>query len=309
MIEAGDPRAPALLLLHGFPLDPSEWRDLIPVFAERFHVIAPDLFTPEWDVPGEDASHLVVSRESAVRGLLTELEVERFAVVGRGLGGAVALRLAAAGSGVGAAVLDRLRGSRRRAVPAGIELRAQAEAMDAGLPLPTELFDSALAIGGGETTIDVPAPERFLAAGGTDEFLRQIDAMDIAGSLDDLKVEVPVLMLWGEQGRYVPWSLGERLNEAWPLRPGTSPRVRAFPDPGSRPYDRTDASMSTSERHIFTRRTGTKTRVPSCFSWGSRRRGRIPERMLPPMNKTIGSMWMTRRMNEPSAHIPYGHQS
>jgi hypothetical protein len=40
--------------------------------------------------------------------------------------------------------------------------------------------------------------------------------MDVAGSLSDLKVEVPVLMLWGEQDRYVPWSLGERLNEALP---------------------------------------------------------------------------------------------
>jgi pimeloyl-ACP methyl ester carboxylesterase len=41
--EAGAADAPALLLLHGFPSSSHMFRDLIPLLADRFHIIAPDL--------------------------------------------------------------------------------------------------------------------------------------------------------------------------------------------------------------------------------------------------------------------------
>lgn len=41
--EAGQPGSPVLLLLHGFPSSSHQFRNLIPLLAERFHVIAPDL--------------------------------------------------------------------------------------------------------------------------------------------------------------------------------------------------------------------------------------------------------------------------
>jgi pimeloyl-ACP methyl ester carboxylesterase len=41
--EAGRPDAPALLLLHGFPTASHMFRELIPILADRFHLIAPDL--------------------------------------------------------------------------------------------------------------------------------------------------------------------------------------------------------------------------------------------------------------------------
>jgi pimeloyl-ACP methyl ester carboxylesterase len=41
--EAGSPGAPKLLLLHGFPTSSHMFRDLIPLLADQFHIMAPDL--------------------------------------------------------------------------------------------------------------------------------------------------------------------------------------------------------------------------------------------------------------------------
>jgi pimeloyl-ACP methyl ester carboxylesterase len=41
--EAGEPNAPAVLLLHGFPSSSHMFRDLIPLLADRYRVVAPDL--------------------------------------------------------------------------------------------------------------------------------------------------------------------------------------------------------------------------------------------------------------------------
>ena len=53
--EAGAAGAPKLLLLHGFPSASHMFRDLIPLLADRFHLVAPDL--PGFgksDMPGRD---------------------------------------------------------------------------------------------------------------------------------------------------------------------------------------------------------------------------------------------------------------
>jgi pimeloyl-ACP methyl ester carboxylesterase len=41
--EAGNPKSPAVLLLHGFPTSSHMYRELIPALADRYHVVAPDL--------------------------------------------------------------------------------------------------------------------------------------------------------------------------------------------------------------------------------------------------------------------------
>lgn len=40
--EAGDPNKPIILLLHGFPTSSHMFRNLIPLLADKYHVVAPD---------------------------------------------------------------------------------------------------------------------------------------------------------------------------------------------------------------------------------------------------------------------------
>lgn len=42
MRSAGDPAAPLVLFLHGFPEYSGAWDEVMPAFADRFHVVAPD---------------------------------------------------------------------------------------------------------------------------------------------------------------------------------------------------------------------------------------------------------------------------
>src|SRR5271166_6317157 len=61
--EAGAAGAPKLLLLHGFPSASHMFRDLIPLLADRFHIVAPDL--PGFgnsDMPGRDHSFDQIAR-------------------------------------------------------------------------------------------------------------------------------------------------------------------------------------------------------------------------------------------------------
>ena len=55
--EAGSPDKPKLLLLHGFPSSGHMFRDLIPLLADRYHIIAPDLpGFGQSDLPGRGHS-------------------------------------------------------------------------------------------------------------------------------------------------------------------------------------------------------------------------------------------------------------
>ena len=86
---------PALLLLHGSGGATHTWRDLLPLLAERFAVVAPDLpghgFTTR---PAAERLSLD-AMASDLRALLDTLDVAPAGIVGHSAGGALALRLAA----------------------------------------------------------------------------------------------------------------------------------------------------------------------------------------------------------------------
>jgi pimeloyl-ACP methyl ester carboxylesterase len=94
--EAGDPKAPTVLLLHGFPTSSHMYRWLIPALADRYRVVAPDL--PGFgfsDAP--DRSHFKYSfdRLAAVTDRLTEvLGLSRYTLYVFDYGAPIGFRLA-----------------------------------------------------------------------------------------------------------------------------------------------------------------------------------------------------------------------
>lgn len=95
--SCGDDRRPLLLLLHGFPEGWFGWRCLMPAFAARFHVVAPDLRgygrsdKPE-GVDAYRASEIVADLDA----LVAALGHDRCVLVGHDWGGALAWALAIA---------------------------------------------------------------------------------------------------------------------------------------------------------------------------------------------------------------------
>jgi pimeloyl-ACP methyl ester carboxylesterase len=94
--EAGPNDAPAILLLHGFPSASHMFRDLIPLLADRFHVVAPDL--PGFgrsDMPERDTFAYTFDNIARVIDRFTEvIGLARFAIYVFDYGAPTGFRLA-----------------------------------------------------------------------------------------------------------------------------------------------------------------------------------------------------------------------
>ena len=96
--EAGDPKAPTLLLLHGFPTSSHMFRGLLPLLADRYHLVAPDL--PGFgfsEAPDRKRFNYTFDNLAKVVDHFTEaVGVERYAIYVFDYGAPVGFRLALA---------------------------------------------------------------------------------------------------------------------------------------------------------------------------------------------------------------------
>ena len=93
-VEAGNRSQPTILLLHGFPSDNSQYRDLIPMLSNDYHVLAPDYPGFGLTTYPDDFEFIFDNLARAVRAWLDALQIESYAMYIFDYGAPVGLRLA-----------------------------------------------------------------------------------------------------------------------------------------------------------------------------------------------------------------------
>ena len=94
--EAGRADAPAIVLLHGFPTSSFMFRNLIPLLADRYHVIAPDYlgFGLSDAPPADEFDYTFDALAGLTASLLGQLGITRYAMYVQDYGAPVGWRLA-----------------------------------------------------------------------------------------------------------------------------------------------------------------------------------------------------------------------
>lgn len=96
--EAGSPDRPTIVLLHGFPSSSHMYRNLIPLLADKYHVIAPDYpgFGQSAAPSREQYRYTFDNLSKTIGRLLEQKGVDRYALYVMDYGAPVGFRLAAA---------------------------------------------------------------------------------------------------------------------------------------------------------------------------------------------------------------------
>jgi pimeloyl-ACP methyl ester carboxylesterase len=94
--EAGSPGAPTVLLLHGAPASSYMFRSLLPMLADRWHVLAPDLlgFGLSDSPTVREFAYSFEALTDVTEALLSQLGVDEFAMYVQDYGAPVGWRLA-----------------------------------------------------------------------------------------------------------------------------------------------------------------------------------------------------------------------
>jgi len=218
VLDVGE--GPPVILLHGFPQSSLMWSDLAGLLAGRFRVIAPDLLgAGDSDKPA-DAPLGLEAQARYVGELLDGLGVDRVAAVGAGFGGGVAQRLALEGRADALVLLNPVVHGHW---PAELTRTLQDAPPEQRVPgVVAAVIRSAFDLGmGHRTRMPHARTEAYVRAfdgvDGMAAFFRWTAALDGSGLEDAAegfsRLEIPVLILWGEDDPYHSVDAAIQLNE------------------------------------------------------------------------------------------------
>ena len=96
--EAGPADAPTVLLLHGFPSSSRMWEPLMPLLADKYHLIAPDYpgFGNSSAPPPSDFTYTFDNIAAVIGELTTKLGLTDYVLFMQDYGGPVGFRMALA---------------------------------------------------------------------------------------------------------------------------------------------------------------------------------------------------------------------
>ncbi|MGI8775649.1 MAG: alpha/beta fold hydrolase [Actinomycetota bacterium] len=207
-----------VLLLHAFPMNSGMWEPQIDALGDRFRLIAPDLLGfGGSDAPEDRSRYSMDAYADQLAGLLDELGVDRVVLTGLSMGGYIGFSfLRRHGQRVSALVLADTRAEADP--PEGIEKRTgqqkQVESEGTG-GLIEALPGALLGATTRETKLDVVDRARKLMDNPPAGFVGALEAIKnrVDSSDDAAKVDVPTLVIVGEEDGITPPEAARRLHE------------------------------------------------------------------------------------------------
>lgn len=225
---------PPVLLLHGFPTSADLWRREAWLMAQRMRVIAPDLIGYGHSDKPVGADLTEPAQAGYVRELLQTLGLTDVAIVGHDIGGAVAQILALDGP-VRVKALVLLDSACFDAWPVeGVRMIQAMPTEQETAPIVDEILRAAFALGiAHQHRIEDGVVDGYIEPWKQDpaaffRAVRSLSGNGLAGRDAELAaLDVPTLIIWGEDDPFLPSELAERLGDAIPfstvaLLPGCS---------------------------------------------------------------------------------------
>ncbi len=215
-----------ILLIHGILLSARQCDDVTPLLARRHRVIAPDLPGCGRSGKPRDFPYSRVGFCEHLVALLDSLGIDKATVVGHSMGGGIAAELAARSP----ERVDKLVLLDAHCYPLDLNLKARLPLVPVlgrivfmklyGRALFRDYFKTDVWNGGGPPTWDrvdrfydeFSPPEARTAA--YQMVLSTVDIAPLAALLPSISAET--LVLWGEEDRFIPLRLGERLSRDIP---------------------------------------------------------------------------------------------
>ncbi|MFK8017668.1 MAG: alpha/beta fold hydrolase [Gammaproteobacteria bacterium] len=95
VVEAGDPSAPALLLIHGFPTSGWDWHRILDALSAHFYVLVPDMLGFGLSDKPQGHRYTMAEQADLLEALLAQRGIDRFHLLAHDYGDTVAQELLA----------------------------------------------------------------------------------------------------------------------------------------------------------------------------------------------------------------------